>query len=112
MGKLRTDFGRRETPSAQYVIKQNCRICGTENPHAHIGKPHAKQVTVWYGFLSRGIIGAFFIENEQELFVTFAGHFKRNFSHKVNRRILATFGFNGTTWHTSETTLDFQKYKK
>ena len=49
-----------------YVIKQNCRIWGTENPHAYIEKPiHPKRVTVWCGFWSRGIIGPVFFENEQ-----------------------------------------------
>ena len=34
-----------------YVNKQNCRIWGTENPHAYIEKPiHPKRVSVWYGF--------------------------------------------------------------
>ena len=48
-----------------YVNKQNCRIWGTENPHAYIETPtHLKRVTVWCGFRSRAIIGLFFLENE------------------------------------------------
>ena len=54
-----------------YVNKQNCRIWGTEKFHVYIEKPaHPKQVTVWCVFWSRGIIGPFFLENEQGEAVT------------------------------------------
>ena len=51
----------------RYVNKQNYCIWVTENPHAYIEKPtHLKRVTVWCGFWSKGIIGPFLFENEQE----------------------------------------------
>ena len=51
----------------EYVNKQNYQIWVAENPHAYIEKPtHPKRVTIWCGFCSRGIIGPFFFENEQE----------------------------------------------
>ena len=57
-----------------YVNKQNYRIWETENPHSYIAKAmHIKQVTVWCGFSSRGIIGPFFFENEQGGAVTVNG---------------------------------------
>ena len=57
-----------------YVFKQNCRIWVTENPHAYIEKAmHPTRVIVWCGFCSRGIIGSFFIENEQLEAVTVNG---------------------------------------
>ena len=68
-----------------HVNKQNFRIWGTENPYAYIEKPmHPKQVTVWCGFWSKGIIGPFFFENVQGEAVTVNGdHYrKRFFVHK------------------------------
>ena len=57
-----------------YVSKQNCRIWGTENPHAYIEKlTHPKRITVWCGFGFRGIIGPFFFENLQGEAVTDIG---------------------------------------
>jgi hypothetical protein len=50
-----------------YVNKQNCRIWGTENPHAVEEKPmHPQRVTVWCGFWSKGIIGPFFSKMSEE----------------------------------------------
>ena len=70
-----TDFGKKKIifsleahfDLGRYVNKQSCSIWGTGNPHAYIEKPtHPKRATVWCGFLSRGLIGPFFFENEQE----------------------------------------------
>ena len=56
------------------VNNQNCRIWGTENPHAYSEKPiHPKRVTAWCGFWSRDIIGPFFFENSQGVAVTVNG---------------------------------------
>ena len=58
-----------------YINKQNCRIWGTETPHAYIEKPtHPKRIDVWRGFWSRGIIVVFFFENKQAEAVTVNGH--------------------------------------
>ena len=67
LAKIHSDLGG-------YRNKQNCRIWGTKNSHAYIVNPtHPKQVTVWFGFFSRGIIGPFFFENEQGAVVTVNG---------------------------------------
>ena len=67
LGKKKIIFsGEAHFDLGGYVNKENCRILGTENPHAYIEKlTHPKRVTVWCGFWSRGIIGTFVFENEQ-----------------------------------------------
>ena len=88
---------------------------GTDNPYAYIEKPtHPKLVTVWCGFWSRDIIGYFFFENEQEEAVTvnvdrYRAMLYEFCSQKLRKRILATFGFNGSTCHTAEATLDVSR---
>ena len=80
-------------------------IWGTENPHTYIKKPtHPKRVTVWGGFWSRGIIGPFFLQDEQGDAVTVNG--------SRYRAMLNEFLFtqikeeDGAPCHTAEATLD------
>ena len=98
----------------EYVSKQNCRIRGTENPHAYIEKPtHSKRVTVWCGFRSRGIIGPFLFENEQGEAVTVNGDRYRAMWNeflftKIEEHDIGNIWFqhNDATCHTAEATLD------
>ena len=88
----------------RYVNKQNCRIWGTEKP------THPKRVTVCCEFLTRGIIGPFFFENEQGETITVNGDRYRImldefFSQKLKRRILTTFDFNRPTLRATQTKL-------
>ena len=97
-----------------YVNRQNCRIWGTENPHANIEKPtRPKRLTVWCGFWSRGIIGRFFFENEQGEAVTVNGERYRAmlnefFFTKIEEEDIGNIRFqqDGATCHTTEATPD------
>ena len=97
-----------------YVNKQICRIWGTENPHTYIEKPtHLKQVTVWCGFWSRGTIGPFFFENEQEEAVTVNGDRYRVMLNeflftKIEEEDIGNIWHqqDGATCHTAEAILD------
>ena len=86
-----------------YVNKQNCRIWGTEHPHAYIEKPMPP----------RGIIGSFFFENEQGEAVTVNGdHYQVMLNEflftKIEEEDIANTGFqqDGATCRTAEATLD------
>ena len=97
-----------------YVNKQNCRILGTENPHAYIEKPmHPKRVTVWCGFWSRDITGPFFFENEQGKAVTVNGDrymamLNEFLFTKIEEEDIGNIWFqqDGATCHTAEAILD------
>ena len=98
-----------------YENKQNCRIWGTENPHAYIKKPmHPKRVTVWcIQNESRGIIGPFFFENEQGEAITVNGDRYRAILNeflftKSEGEDIGNIWFqqDGARCHTAEATLD------
>ena len=96
-----------------YVNKQNCRLWGTEIPHAYIENPtHPKRVTVWCGFWSRGIIGPFFFQNEQGEASTVNGvrywAMLNEFLFTIEEEDIATFVFNRTALPATlpATTLD------
>ena len=82
-----------------YVNKQNWRIWGIENAHAYIEKPtHPKRLTVWWGFWSRGIIGLFFLENEQLEAINgdrYRAMLNEFLFTKIEEEVLATFGSTG-----------------
>ena len=48
-----------------YVNKQNCPICGSAYPQVIEEKPlHPEKVTVCCALWSKGVIGTYFVENE------------------------------------------------
>ena len=97
-----------------YVNKQNCRIWGTENPHAYIEKPmHLKRVTARWRYWPRDIIGQFFFENEQGEAVTINGDryraiLKEFLLTKIEEEDIGNIWFqqDGATSHIAEATLD------
>ena len=97
-----------------YVNKQNCRIWGTENPHAYLEKPtHPKRITVWYGFWFRGIIGPFFFEKQQGKGITvnsdrYRAMLNEFLSTKIEEEVIGNIWFqqDGATCHTAEAILD------
>lgn len=57
-----------------FVNKQNCRICGENNPQETLEVPlHPEKVTVRCGLHAGGIIGAYFFKNDAGANVTVNG---------------------------------------
>ena len=72
---------------------------------------HSKQVTVWCWFWSRGIIGPFFFENEQEDAVTVIGDralLNEFLLTKIEEESIGNIWFqqDDATCHVAEATLD------
>ena len=93
---------------------QRCRFWQKKSSHAYIEMPtHPKRVTVYCGFWSRGIIGPFFFENEQEEAVTVNGDRYRPVLNeflftKIEEEDIGNIWFqqDDAIFHTAEATLD------
>ena len=87
-----------------YVNKQNCCIRCMENSHADIEKlTHPKRVNVRCGFWFSSKMSKEWPLLSMAIVI---GPFWKTFcSQKLKRRILATFGFNSTALHASQSKL-------
>ncbi|GFY17913.1 uncharacterized protein TNCV_3384061 [Trichonephila clavipes] len=57
-----------------YVNKQNCRIWSEANPQVYVETPlHPEKLTVWCALWAGGIIGPYFIKNDEGHNVTVNG---------------------------------------
>lgn len=98
-----------------YVNKQNCRIWGSENPHALVQLPmHPLKVTVWCGLWNGGVIGPYFFENDAGERVTVNGQRYHDMLEKILWPQLEDmeldgmwFQQDGATAHTTNANIDF-----
>ncbi|GFV53601.1 uncharacterized protein TNCV_436521 [Trichonephila clavipes] len=57
-----------------YVNKQNCRIWSEANPQVYVETPlHPEKLTVWCALWAGGIIGPYFLKNDEGHSVTVNG---------------------------------------
>ena len=87
---------------------------GAQKTRGYIEKPmHTNRATVWWRFLSRGIIRPFFFENEQgEDVIVNGDHYRAMLNEflftKIEEEDIGNIRFqqDGATCHTLEATLD------
>ncbi|GFT89642.1 DUF4817 domain-containing protein [Trichonephila clavipes] len=100
-----------------YVNKQNCRICSEVNPQVYVETPlHPEKLTVWCALWAGGIIGPYFIKNDEGHNVTVNGDRYRAmitnfFIPELNNHDVQELWFqqDGATCHTARTTIDLLK---
>ncbi|GFS81773.1 putative transposable element [Trichonephila clavipes] len=100
-----------------YVNKQNCRIWSEANPQVYVETPlHPEKLTVWCALWAGGIIGPYFVKNDEGHSVTVNGDRYRamitNFLiPELNNHDVQELWFqqDGATCHTARATIDLLK---
>ncbi|GFW27819.1 DUF4817 domain-containing protein [Trichonephila clavipes] len=100
-----------------YVNKQNCRIWSEANPQVYVETPlHPEKLTVWCTLWAGGIIGPYFIKNDEGHNVTVNGDPYRAmitnfFIPELNNHDVQELWFqqDGATCHTARATIDLLK---
>ncbi|GFY14012.1 putative DD41D transposase [Trichonephila clavipes] len=100
-----------------YVNTQNCRIWSETNPQVYVETPlHPEKLTVWCALWAGGIIGPYFIKNDESHNVTVNGDRYRAmitnfFIPELNNHDAQELWFlqDGATYHTARATTDLFK---
>ncbi|GFY12214.1 uncharacterized protein TNCV_4935031 [Trichonephila clavipes] len=100
-----------------YVNKQNCRIWSEANPQVYVETPlHPEKLTVWCALWAGGIIGLYFLKNDEGHNVTVNGDRYRAmitnfFIPELNNHDVQELWFqqDGATCHTARATIDLLK---
>ncbi|GFW38070.1 transposable element Tc3 transposase [Trichonephila clavipes] len=100
-----------------YVNKQNCRMWSEANPQVYVETPlHPEKLTVWCALWAGGIIGPYFIKNDEGHNVTVNGDRYRAmitnfFIPELNNHDVQELWFqqDGAICHTARATIDLLK---
>ncbi|GFX14905.1 transposable element Tcb2 transposase [Trichonephila clavipes] len=100
-----------------YVNKQNCRIWSEANPQVYVETPlHPEKLSVWCALWAGGIIGPYFVKNDEGHNVTVNGDRYRAmitnfFIPELNNHDVQELWFqqDGATCHTARATIDLLK---